>query len=129
MSDANAVAEITALETARCRALVAEDMKALGAMIAEDLVHIHTTGRVETKAEYLAGAANRIQFLAASHRDTKVRVYGNIAVATGTLEQVVRTRATGDERRLLALATRVWRKDGGGWLLCSFHGCLAPAPQ
>lgn len=126
MTDAETIAEIKRLEAARCRALAANDFAALDALLADDLVHIHTTGMVETKAQYLAGAQNRIQFLSAERGELNVRVYGDVAVATGPLDQAIRMRATGQERRLESITTQVWRKTGGRWLICSFHACVAP---
>ncbi len=128
MTDNDAMAQIRKLEDERSRALVAGDLQALSALLADDLVHIHTTGVVETKAEYLAGVQNRLQFLSAERLDYKVRVYGETAVATGRLNQAVKIRATGQERRLEAVTTQVWRKAGGRWVICSFHACLIPAP-
>jgi len=129
MTDTDTIANIKALEAARCRALVANDIAALAALLADDLVHIHTTGVVETKAEYLAGVEKRLQFLSAERRDLAVRVYDSLAVATGRLDQTVRVRATGQERRLEAVTTQVWRNAGGRWLICSFHACLVPPPK
>ena len=129
MTKDETIAHIEKLEESRCRALVANDLSALAALLSDDLVHIHTTGVVETKAEYLAGVEKRLQFLSAERGELKVRVYGDVAVATGRLDQSVRMRATGEERRLGALTTQVWRKSDANWLICSFHACLAPAPK
>jgi ketosteroid isomerase-like protein len=129
MTDTDTIAKITSLEAARCRALVANDLPALAALLSEDLVHVHTTGAVENKAQYLAGVEKRLQFLSAERRDLAVRVYGGIAIATGRLDQAVRVRATGQERRLEAVTTQVWRNVDGRWLICSFHACLANPPK
>lgn len=127
MSD-DAIAQIRKLEEKRSQALLAADLGALSALMADDLVHIHTTGVVETKAQYLAGVQNRLQFLAANRRDYAVRVYGDVAVATGRLDQTVKIKASGQERKLEAVTTQVWRKSGGSWVICSFHACLIPPP-
>jgi len=125
----DAIAQIRKLEESRSRALVENDLPALAALLSDDLVHIHTTGLVENKAEYLAGVEKRLQFLSVERGEMKIRVYGTVAVATGRLDQAVRIRATGQERRLEALTTQVWRKSDGRWLICSFHACLVTPPK
>ena len=125
MSD-DAIAQIRKLEEKRSQLLVAADIGGLSALLADDLVHIHTTGVVETKAQYLAGVQNRLQFLSANRRDYNVRVFGDVAVATGRLDQAVKIKATGQERKLEAVTTQVWRKSAGTWVICSFHACLIP---
>ena len=127
MSD-DAIAQIRKLEEKRSQLLLAADLAGLSALLSDDLVHIHTTGVVETKAQYLAGVQNRLQFLAANRRDYNERVYGDVAVATGRLDQTVKIKATGQERKLEAVTTQVWRKSGGSWVICSFHACLIPQP-
>ena len=120
-------AEIKNLEAQRVQALLANDAEKLSALVAEDVVHIHTTGRVETKAEYLEGVKNRLEFLKIDRPDLKVRVVGNVAVATGPLNQEVRVRATGNVLDIKAVATQVWVKQPGGWVQTSFQATRVEA--
>jgi ketosteroid isomerase-like protein len=113
--------EIERLEDERCRALMARDFQALGALVDDDLVHIHASGRADTRAEYLAGVEKRFVFQNVVRRDLTVRVYGNIAVATGGLQQTVKIIGTAEERAMKIFTTQVWRLRDGSWRQISFQ--------
>ncbi len=120
-------AEIKSLEDQRVQALLANDLEKLSALVAEDVVHIHTTGKVENKAEYLNGVKTRLEFLKIDRPDLKVRVVGDVAVATGALNQEVRVRASGAILDIKAVATQVWVKQAGGWVQTSFQATRVEA--
>ena len=120
-------AEIKNLEAQRVQALLANDAEKLSALVADEVVHIHTTGKVETKAEYMEGVKSRLEFLKIDRPDLKVRVFGNVAVATGALNQEVRVRATGNVLDIKAVATQVWVKQAGGWVQTSFQATRVEA--
>ena len=120
-------AEIKSLEDQRVQALLANDLEKLSALVAEDVVHIHTTGKVENKAEYLNGVKTRLEFLKIARPDLKVRVVGDVAVATGALNQEVRVRASGAILDIKAVATQVWVKQAGGWVQTSFQATRVEA--
>ncbi|HEY5209356.1 MAG TPA: nuclear transport factor 2 family protein [Stellaceae bacterium] len=124
MSD-TAKNEIERLEHERCRVLMARDLAALAALVDEDLVHIHASGRIETKAEYLRGVEQRFVFRDVARQDLVVRVYGDIAVATGGLTQLVEIVGTPEERRMKAVVTQVWRLRDGAWRQISFQATNA----
>ena len=128
MTDDDAITQIRNLEADRCRALVTNDIVALAALVSDDLIHINTSGAVEDKAQYLAGVEKRLTFLSVERGELTIRVYGDVAVVTGRLDQMVLIRAAGETRRFQALVTQVWRKFDGRWLICSFHACLENQP-
>jgi len=126
MSGNEAIAEIEALEAERCSALVAGDVERLGLLVADDLVHIHTNGKQETRAEYLEGVAERLTFRKIDRSDTLTRVHGDAAIMTGLLRQVIHVRETGAEVDLVVRATIVWLKRDGRWQIASFQAARLP---
>jgi ketosteroid isomerase-like protein len=121
----NVKSEIERLEHERCRVLMACDVTALAALVDDDLIHIHASGRVDTKAEYLRGVEQRFVFADVARQDLTVRVYGDIAVVTGGLTQIVTIVGTSEERRMKAVVTQVWRSRGGAWRQVSFQATNA----
>jgi ketosteroid isomerase-like protein len=113
--------EIERLERERCRELMARDVGAVAALVDDDLVHIHASGRVDTKAEYLRGVEERFVFRNVARQDLVVRVYGDIAVATGGLTQTVEVVGTPEKRQMRAVVTQVWRRRDGAWRQVSFQ--------
>ena len=119
--DNDVTAEIKSLEARRIQALLANDADKLSALIADDLVHVHATGKVENKPEYMEGVRTRLEFLKIERVDLKVRAVGDVAILTGPLNQEVRLRTTGNVLNLMAVATQVWVKRAGGWVQSSFQ--------
>ncbi|KIY42651.1 hypothetical protein TZ03_00900 [Pseudomonas sp. 10-1B] len=112
---------ILGLESERCRALVERDLQALAALMDDALVHVHATGKVDDKAQYLEMVAEHIDFLSVERADMRVRVNGDTAIASGRLEQTIVLRASGEQRLMRAYATQVWLRGEDGWRQCAFH--------
>ncbi|WP_336335616.1 nuclear transport factor 2 family protein [Pseudomonas putida] len=112
---------ILGLERERCRALVARDLQALAALMDDALVHVHATGKVDDKAQYLEMVAEHIDFLSVERADMRVRVNGDTAIASGHLEQAIVLRASGEQRLMRAYTTQVWLRGEDGWRQCAFH--------
>jgi ketosteroid isomerase-like protein len=121
MAEDAVVAEIRRLEERRCQALMARDYRAISDLVADDLIHIHTTGLVEDKAAYMAGIEQRLDFSDVVREDLTVRVYGDVAVATGRLSQTVRVRTTDRRIDMKIVTTQVWVRWGGTWRQSSFQ--------
>lgn len=109
------------LESERCRALVQRDVQALAALMDDRLVHVHATGKVDDKAQYLAMVSGHIDFLSVERADMRVRVHGDTAIASGRLEQAIVLRESGEQRLMRAYATQVWIRSEGAWRQCAFH--------
>jgi ketosteroid isomerase-like protein len=113
--------EIARLEQARCRALVEGDFDTLGKIVAEDVVHIHANGHADDKAAYLKMMAQQIRFLDAARTELAVRVYGDVAVATGPLSQSIEMCATGQRIDMRIMTTQVWIRRHNNWQQASFQ--------
>lgn len=112
--------EIEEAEARRCKALLADDLETLAALLHDDLVHVHSNGRAENRQAYLKGVAETLAFIRVDRGDLQVRGFGSVAVATGELRQLVRIRTTGAEHEMRVLTTQVWTKSDA-WKLASFQ--------
>jgi len=125
---ATATAQIHEMERRRCQAVVERNLTALEELLAEDMIHIHGTGLVENKAAYLNEMAIRWECKASERANLTVRFYGNVAISTGDVLNVVRPLGSADAWRTMnARATIAWLKQGAGWKLISFHASLVTA--
>ncbi|WP_423357620.1 nuclear transport factor 2 family protein [Pseudomonas citronellolis] len=113
--------EILRLESERCRALVQRDLQTLAALMDDALVHVHATGKVDDKEQYLEMVARHIDFLSVERSDMRVRVFGDTAIASGRLEQAIVLRESGEERLMKAYTTQVWLRGRDGWRQCAFQ--------
>lgn len=110
------------LEEARLAALEIHDVEAVGRLMADDLVHIHATGRVQSKPEF-------IEDLKTLPRRTKrlslrVRLYGDVAVLTGDIVNTLTRAGSSAPETIPMRITQVARKDDAGcWKFSSFHAC------
>ena len=117
------VVQLLATEAARVEALLGKDMPRLAAMLEDSLVHVHATGRVEDREAYLAGVRDNLEFHSIDRGPLTVRVFGDVAIMTGSIGQRLRVLASGADMELSSLATQVWVRSGEGWQLASFHAC------
>lgn len=69
--------EILAFEAERVRALTENDQAALQLMLHADLTHIHSTGMVQGKAEFMAHIAKMGGFLAITREDLTLTDLGD----------------------------------------------------
>jgi ketosteroid isomerase-like protein len=109
--------EIVAAELALYRAMIAQDFDALRAMLAEDLVYIHSTAVAETKEAYLAGvAAGLYDYGEIETRQATTWCDGDLAIRTGLMDMLVGERGKPKELTRL-LFTTCWRREKAGWRL------------
>jgi ketosteroid isomerase-like protein len=121
MTEVSVEREIICLEQARCRALVDADIDSLKKLVADDVVHVHANGKADDKAAYLTMVEKQIRFLEATRERLDVRVYGELAVATGRLDQTIETRGSGQRTVMHVMTTQVWARRGAAWQQVSFQ--------
>jgi ketosteroid isomerase-like protein len=108
-------AELLRLEHARCEAISRGDVEAVERMIAPELSHTHATGAMQGKREYLADLRERTRTTTRAE-DLRVRLYGDVAVMTGTLHNTFAPETPGAEPRVVSLqALQVWVRGAEGW--------------
>jgi hypothetical protein len=97
-------------ERQRCEALARDDLETLEALTSSDYLHIHANGVVEDRDAYfdrLGGAVHRRTERGA----LDVRLYGRVAVVTGTLVTTIRRRTEDPLVRITGFATQVWSQE------------------
>jgi ketosteroid isomerase-like protein len=112
---------IGAAEQALYRAMIDQDFTALDAILADDVVYIHSTAVAESKAEYLAGVRNGLyEYEAIASSGVTLRSVGDVAIQSGTVRMTVGER--GQPRSpIILLFTLVWKREPPGWRLWQRH--------
>ena len=107
-------------QAARFAAMIDADGAALGDIMSEDLVYTHTTGRSESKQEFIASVTSGdISYDAIKPDDVLVRLYDDVAIVTGTAAMVVSSRQANFEFTIRFI--EVYRLVDGSWELVSWQ--------
>lgn len=106
---------LLALETERQRALVAGDRERLAPLLADDLLHIHSTGMAHSKDAFLEHVARMGGFVAIERPTPEIRLLGDIAIISGETCNIVRSLSDGAERVRHGFSTLVLRRTPQGW--------------
>ncbi|MEG3109585.1 nuclear transport factor 2 family protein [Pantoea sp. T14] len=107
--------ELLEFEQQRQQALTRPDLVLLERLLAEDLVHIHSTGMVHNKQQLLTHIERMGGFIAISRATPEIRLEGNIAILTGNTRNTVRLLETGEEKVRFGFSTLVLRRMPQGW--------------
>jgi ketosteroid isomerase-like protein len=110
-------ADIAAAERALYRAMIAQDLAALDAILADDAVYIHSTAVAESKQGYLDGVRDGLYEYGSINSDAvSVRYCGDVAIQTGTVRMSVGARGAA-KTPIALLFTLVWKREAQGWRL------------
>ena len=114
-ADEQAVArQLEAFRTAQ----MAKDGKALEALILPELSYSHSSGVVQDKAEFLAGATDpKSKFLSLEYKDPMIRVVGDAAIVRFHWVAESETIADGKKSSTNLHILMTWLKQGGEWKL------------
>jgi ketosteroid isomerase-like protein len=112
--------EVRELENKRIKACTTRDRALLDTLFDESMTHVHMNGHTENRAELIDGIMTRTRFHTIERPDLKIRVVGDAAVLTGTMQQEL-TTAAGDKRQMKARVTQVAKKTGDGWRFLAFQ--------
>ena len=117
---------VTEAERALYRAMIAQDFATLDALLAEDVVYIHSTAVAETKEGYLRGVRDGLyDYAAIASSDVTLRHHGDVAIQTGTVRMDVGARGTPPTPTTL-LFTLVWKREQLGWRLWQRQATRVP---
>jgi ketosteroid isomerase-like protein len=118
-------AEIRAADARRMAAMVAVDVPALEGLLADELTYTHSSGVVETRAQFLANlTAGKLRYRSMTPSEVSVRAYGEVAVATGKAD--VNVTSEGTDLALALRFTEVWVKREGAWKLAVWQSTRVP---
>ena len=110
--------EVKKAESEWVEAVKRQDMNALNRILGDDLVYTHSTGIVESKAEYLNKMKSGAQKYAnIEHSNAKYRAFGDTGVVNTKVRMTGATNGTPFDNQLLM--THVWVKRDGRWQLVS----------
>ena len=99
-------------------AVVAGDFGSVDRLLSNSLIYAHSTGVVETKAEYLGKLRSGTQkYAGIEHQSLTVKMHGQAAVAHSKV-RMRGTNAQGPFDNLLMML-HLWVKEGGQWRLAA----------
>src|SRR5207245_11740869 len=82
--------DVIAADDRRFQAMMKQDWATLFASLADDLVYVHSSARVESKGEHVGNLkAGKPYYRGASPRERKVRVRGDVAIVNGVSDMHV----------------------------------------
>lgn len=119
--------ELTRLESEIPAMMLRGDAAAIARLTADDFVSYDPQGREVTKADILARMAQtQAAMESLTHERIRVRVFGDVAVATAI--SVVKGRSQGQPVGGRFRYTRVWVKRGGSWVAVAAHSSAIAEP-
>jgi ketosteroid isomerase-like protein len=107
--------EVARQEEQRCNALISGDTDRLATMIADDLIHIHGTGQVEGKVQYLEGLRTKYRFRRVD------RTYGSVVIVTGPILLSFSISEIDGELDAQGLLTQIWTRKDSVWRQNIYH--------
>ena len=111
--------QLRALEERRLAALKDRDGAALQSLLADDYLHVHSTGRVDDRAAFIKGTLERPR--RSERGPLSIRIYGDLAVING--EQTNRSVNADGSRGTASkfMVTQVAHRVKNTWRLVSMH--------
>lgn len=114
-------------EKKRVAYLVRGDWTSLERMLADDLVYVHSDGRLENKEEFLGSLrGGTLRYHRIDHEDETVRLHDNTAVITA--KYWVESTAHGQEFKVRLQVTLVYVFRDSRWQLFSWQSLRLPYP-
>jgi hypothetical protein len=119
------VADALQAEDARYEAQIDCDFDALDTLLGKDLVYIHSSTAQDTKASFIESLrSGKVSYNSMERSNTKVRIFGNVAIITG--KGVFEVTARGRDKTLNLLFHSVWVKREPGLQFVSWQATLLP---
>lgn len=118
--------ELLALDTERYDAMTRGDIDGLARYLADDLSYTHSTGAVESKAQYLdALRSGRVRYRRVRREVDRLAAYDGCAVMQGRLE--VQAEVAGQPIVAKTVFTSTWVRQVDGWQLAAWAATARPA--
>jgi ketosteroid isomerase-like protein len=117
--------EVIAADDRRFQAMVKQDWGALDASLADDLVYVHSTARVESKGEHIGNLkSGKPNYRGASPRERKVRMRGDVGIVNGVSDMHVENG--GKEQRFTIRYLAVYAKIASRWQMTAWQSTKVP---
>ena len=118
-------ADVLQADDRRFDAMRKGDWAALDAVLADDLTYVHSTARLESKAEHIGNLkAGKPHYRGIAPRDRQARVHGNLGVVNGVSEMHVEN--AGKEQRFTVRYLAVYAKAGDTWRMIAWQSTRVP---
>jgi hypothetical protein len=109
----------------RFEAMRKQDWASLEDSLADDLTYVHSTARLESKAEHVGNLkAGKPFYRGIAPRERKARVHGTIGVVNGVSEMHVEN--AGKEQRFTVRYLAVYAKAGATWRMIAWQSTRVP---
>jgi len=113
-------ADVLRADERRFEAMRTGDWAGLDAALADDLVYVHSTARVESKAEHIANLrAGKPNYRGIAPRERRARVHADVGIVNGVSEMHV--ERDGKEQRFTVRYLAVYAKAGGRWRMIAWQ--------
>jgi ketosteroid isomerase-like protein len=113
-------ADVLRADDRRFEAMRRGDWTALDAVLADDLTYVHSTARLESKAEHIANLrGGKPHYRGIAPRERTVRVHGGVGVVNGVSEMHV--ERDGKEQRFTVRYLAVYAKAGEQWRMIAWQ--------
>ena len=120
-----AEADVLRADENRFEAMRKEDWNALDVALADDLTYVHSTARLESKAEHVGNLrAGKPHYRGIAPRDRKVRVRGDVGIVNGVSDMHVEN--AGKEQRFTIRYLAVYALGAGGWQMTAWQSTKVP---
>ena len=112
-------------ERQRFEAMVKQDVAALDTLLDDDLTYVHSTARLESKAEHIGNLkAGKPHYRGIAPRERTARVHGSIGIVNGVSEMHVEN--AGKEQRFTVRYLAVYAKAGDNWRMIAWQSTKVP---
>jgi hypothetical protein len=119
--------EAKAAELKRFDVTVKGDYKALDALLADDLIYVHSNGNVDGEKTFLeALTSGRSKYHSIEPVEMKARALGDFVFIDGRAK--VKVESNGQVNDLLLTYLDVWTKRNGTWQMVHWHSARMPVP-
>ena len=117
--------DVIAADDRRFQAMMKQDWAALDASLADDLVYVHSSARVESKGEHVGNLkAGKPYYRGASPRERKVRLRGDVAIVNGISDMHVEN--AGKENRFTIRYLAVYARIADRWQMTAWQSTKVP---
>ena len=120
-----AEADVLRADENRFEAMRKGDWNALDLALADDLTYVHSTARLESKAEHIGNLrAGKPHYRGIAPRERTARVHGDLGIVNGVSEMHV--ERDGKEQRFTVRYLAVYTKAGADWRMTAWQSTRVP---
>jgi ketosteroid isomerase-like protein len=119
---------VKAAEKQRFEVTVKGDYAALDKLLADDLIYVHSNGKVDNEKTFLEGlTSGRSKYKSIESLEMKARELGGLVFIDGRAKVLV--ESNGQTNDLMLTYLDVWAKRNGTWQMVHWHSARMPQPE